>query len=115
MAVKEKCLTIRLTRLPDIHSEQAVASHGLLRYGRFAVTRGGGFWFAQTISSHPTNTQVGWYWAVNAAGELLVSARGAGIDGEALFSTHKPVLAQLIDQLVKLRCIDKPRAIRVVT
>jgi len=104
-----------LTRLPDINSEQTVASHGLLRYGRFAVTRGGGFWFALAISSHPTNTEVGWYWAVNEAGELLVSARGAGIDGEALFNKHKPFLAQLIDQLVKLRCIDKPRAIRVIT
>jgi len=54
MPVKEECLTIRLTRLPDIHTEQAVASHGLLRYGRFVLMREGGFWFAHTISSHPS-------------------------------------------------------------
>lgn len=101
-------LAIRLTRLPDLDTEQDAASRGFLCYGRFAVIRGGSFWFGPAASSHPTTTRIGWYWAVDASGDLLVSARGAGSDGEALFVEWKSALALLVDQLVKRRCIRKP-------
>ncbi len=107
-------LTIRLIRLPDIHRLQAVSDHGYVRYGRFAVLRGGSFWFADAVSSHPGDTDTGWYWAITPGGELLVSARGAGIDGAALFADRKPTLAQLIEELVQRRYIRKPTRIQLV-
>jgi len=114
-AQPDRRLTIKLDRLPDIHSLQAAGEHGYDRYGRFAVLRGGGFWFADTVSSHPTDTATGWYWAIDAAGRLLVSARGAGVDGEALFTTRKPVLALLVEALVDRRYIRAPTGIRLDT
>lgn len=106
-------LTIRLIRLPDIHGLQAVADHGYVRYGRFALLRSGGFWFADAVSSHPGDTATGWYWAITPGDELLVSARGAGIDGEALFADRKPVLVLLIEELVRRRYIRKPTGIQL--
>lgn len=106
-------LTIRLWRLPDIHSLEAVLEHGLERYGRFALLRDGGFWFADAVSSHPAITVVGWYWALDTDGILLVSARGAALDGESLFTSKKDVLARLVEELVGRRYITKPSAIRL--
>jgi hypothetical protein len=105
-------LIVRLTRLPDIDSPKAAAGHGLARYGRFALTRSGAFWFAYERSSHPPTTAVGWYWAVATDGALLVSARGSALDGQALFGVQAPALATLIERLVRERVIPKPSAIR---
>lgn len=109
-----RTLIIRLTRLPDIHAYDAAEAHGFRYYGRFAVTRSGGFFFADTVSSHPLDTKVGWYWAIVRDAELLVSARGSVIDGEALFHEYAPVLALLVEALVKRRYISKPQNIRTV-
>ena len=106
-------LTIRLRRLPDIHSLESVRERGFVRYGRFALLRDGGFWFADAVSSHPATTVVGWYWALDAEGILLVSARGAAPDGESLFTSKKDVLARLVEELVGRRYIAKPSAIRL--
>lgn len=105
-------LVVRLTRLPDVDSPRAAAEHRLTRYGRFALTRGGSFWFANERSSHPPTTAVGWYWAVTADGSLLVSARGSALDGQALFGAQAPALAALIERLVRERIILKPATIR---
>ncbi|GAB1432145.1 hypothetical protein MASR2M29_07700 [Spirochaetota bacterium] len=105
-------LVIRLTRLPDIDSPKAASDHGLLRYGRFALTRAGSFWFAHERSSHPPTTLTGWYWAIATDGTLLVSARGSALDGEALFGSKAPALAKLIERLVSERIIPKPASIR---
>ncbi len=110
-----RTLTIRLTRLPDIHSYASAAAHGFRNYGRFAVTRDGGFFFAETLSSHPSDTKVGWYWAIARDEEVLVSARGAAIDGEALFHEYRPALALLVEALVQRRYIPKPQNIRSIT
>ncbi|HOM98510.1 MAG TPA: hypothetical protein P5519_09890 [Spirochaetia bacterium] len=109
-----RTLTIRLTRLPDIHSYEAAEAHGFYYYGRFAVTRTGGFFFAETISSHPSETKIGWYWAIAKADEVLVSARGAAIDGEILFKEYAPALALLVEALVKRHYIAKPQRIRTI-
>jgi len=105
-------LVVRLTRLPDVDSPRAAAEHGLTRYGRFALTRGGSFWFAYERSSHPPTTAVGWYWAVAPDGALLVSTRGSALDGHALFGAQAPALAALIERLVRERVILKPATIR---
>jgi len=105
-------LVVRLTRLPDIDSPKAAAGQNLVRYGRFALTQGGSFWFAYERSSHPPTTVVGWYWAVAPDGALLVSACGSALDGQALFGAKAQALATLIDRLVRERVIPKPTAIR---
>lgn len=105
-------LVVRLTRLPDIDSPSVAANHGLVHYGRFAVTRNGSFWFAYERSSHPSTTAVGWYWAIASDGALLISARGSALDEQALFGKQAPTLAMLIDYLVKKHIIPKPTSIR---
>jgi hypothetical protein len=80
-------------------------------YGRFAILLDGSFWFGNLYSRHPAVTKVGWYWATTRSEELLVSARGPKLDGEALSHEHKPTLARLVQELVKRRIIRKPVAI----
>jgi hypothetical protein len=104
-------LRIELARLPDISSSDEVARHGLAAYGRFALLRDGGFWFADALSSHPLDTARGWYWALAPNGKLLVSARGAAAEGELLFGPDKVVLARLVDELVRRRHLGKPTSI----
>lgn len=104
-------LTIRLDRLPDLCSDEAAQAQGFLDYGRFAVTNSGRFWLGPARSSHPSDTRVGWYWALEVDGTLLVSPRGAGIEGLALFNEGKPILALLVKRLVDIRAIKRPRRI----
>lgn len=106
-----RLLRVRLGRLPDLDSEEAAERRGLRAYGRFAITRGGRFWFGSARSSHPGDTRVGWYWALDQEGTLLVSARGVEADGLALFEDGRPTLAFLVERLVKLRVIPNPKSI----
>lgn len=107
-------LLIHLERLPDISNDRDFARYSYKAYGRFAILRSGVFWIATLHSSHPLDTATGWYWAISKDDSLLVSARGAGIDGERLFEKNKPVLALLIEELVKMRIIAKPTSIKIV-
>lgn len=106
-------MNIRLVRLPDIDSDRQLQQTEYLSYGRFAILLDGSFWFGDLHTSHLAVTKLGWYWATTRADELLVSARGSKLDGEALFHEHKPVLARLIEELVKRRIIKKPESITV--
>lgn len=101
-------MTITLTRLPDINTDLQLKETAYRDYGRFAVLRDMGFWFGDLHSSHPATTKTGWYWAVDKAGDLYVSPRGAVIDGEKLFTERKDILAWLIEELVRKRVIRKP-------
>ena len=69
------------------------------------------FWVQTLHSSYPADTETGWFWAVDRSERLLVSARGAVMDGESLFTRKKYVLACLIEELVKKRILARPRAI----
>ena len=86
-------MRIRIARLPDINSVQALEKYGYTSYGRFAILRGGGLWFGDFHSSHPASTATGWYWAVDRNGDLLVSARGAALDVEMLVKERRDVIA----------------------
>lgn len=69
-------LTVDLTRrLPDIDRAEDVPQD-LERFGRFAILRGGGFWFGEVNSSHPQSTENGFYWGL-ARGTLFISPRGS--------------------------------------
>lgn len=104
-------MVIKLTRLPDINTDRQLQQTPYWAYGRFAVLMDGSFWFGDLHSSHPSVTKTGWYWAVDRLCDLTVSARGAGVDGKALFGKYKPVLAKLVEELVKRRVIRKPESI----
>jgi hypothetical protein len=104
-------MQIRLLRLPDINSN--IDRYGFRAYGRFALLRNGSIWFGDIRSCHPFNCQIGWYWAIANTGELLVSARGAGIDGDSLFRERKPVLAALVEELVRQRILSRPNRITI--
>ncbi len=108
-------MRIYLTRLPDINTDRDLAKHGYRDYGRFALLRGAaGLWFGSLHSSHPVTTQTGWYWAIDGYGDLAVSARGAGMDGEMLVREHRDILGWLIAELVHRRIISKPKALELV-
>jgi len=102
---------VRLVRLPDINTDRQLQQTGYVFYGRFAVLLDNSFWFGSMSTSHPAVTKTGWYWATTRADELMVSPRGSKLAGEALFNEYKPVLAWLIEELVKRRIIRKPVAI----
>jgi len=109
----DKQLTVHLDRLPDISNERDLDRYSFRTYGRFAILRDGVFWMGTLHSSLPAETDTGWYWAISDDDRLLVSARGAVMDGESLFGKNKPVLARLIEELVKLRIIPRPESIKV--
>ena len=44
----------------------------------------------------------------------VIAASVAGVDGDALFAERKPVLALLIEALVKRRHIAKPAGVNLV-
>ena len=79
-------LVVRSARLPDLDDPEDAAARGYRAYGRVALLRSGGLWFGDARSSHPATTKTGWYWAVGAAGAVIVSGRGSRLDGDALFS-----------------------------
>lgn len=106
-------MIVKLTRLPDINTDRQLQQTPYWALGRFAILLDGSFWYGDLHSSHPSVTKTGWYWAVDRHGDLTVSARGAGVDGEALFGKYKPVLARLVEELVKRRIIKKPESIIV--
>ena len=105
-------MMIRITRLPDINSAQALEKYRYASFGRFALLRGG-LWFGGLHSSHPPSTATGWYWAVDRNGDLLVSARGAVLDVEILVRERKDILARLVDELVRRRIIKKPTSLEI--
>lgn len=107
-------MIIKLRRLPDINSDRQLQATPYWAYGRFAILLDGSFHFGDLHSSHPSVTKTGWYWAVDKQGDLAVSARGAGVDGVLLFAEQKPVLARLIEELVKRRIIRKPESITLI-
>lgn len=108
---ENKRLIIHLDSLPDINSVRDLERYNYRDYGRFAVLRDGKFWVQTLHSSYPADTETGWFWAVDRSERLLVSARGAVMDGESLFTRKKYVLACLIEELVKKRILARPRAI----
>lgn len=107
-------MRIHLTRLTDISNDRQLQATPYWAYGRFALRRGGGFWWGDILSSHPSDTATGWYWAVDRGGALYVSARGAATDGEMLIRDRRDVLAWLVAELVRRRYIKKPETLCIV-
>lgn len=110
MKAKEK-LVIHLDCLPDISSVRDLERYGYRNYGRFAVLRDGQFWVQTLRSTYPAEMETGWFWAIDNDDRLVVSARGAVMDGESLFTRKKHILAQLVQELVNKRILSRPRAI----
>jgi len=73
-------LEVQFRRLPDINKTEDLARFGLAAYGRFSVLRDGSLWVGGLMASHPQETKAGFYWAVPATGELVVSTRGNILD-----------------------------------
>ncbi len=86
-------------RLPDINSYPEFEKTGLRAYGRFAILNDGSFWFGDLQSSHPRDTKAGWYWAVDSARNVLISARGAELDNDIIRDPKTRVLKWLIGEL----------------
>lgn len=106
-------LVIREASIPDLDDPDEAEERGYALYGRFARLNSGGLWFGDVRSTHPESTKAGWYWAIGADGDLLVSSRGSSLDAELLFAGDRSILAWLLEQLVKHRYMDKPSAVKV--
>jgi hypothetical protein len=111
---EDRALTVKLGRLLDCNDPVTAASHGYFSYGRFALLRNGQLWFGDTRSSHPSITARGWYWAVDGQGCVVLSARGAKLDGEFLFTEGKWIIAALLGELERGHVIKRPGSIRLV-
>jgi hypothetical protein len=69
-------LVVDLTRrLPDENSHSKVLAE-YDDYGRFAILKNGTLWYAGRHSSHPSDTQDGFYWALSG-NTLYLSPRGS--------------------------------------
>lgn len=106
-------MKIYLKRLPDISNDCQLQATPYWAYGRLALLREGGFWWGDIHSSHPSDTATGWYWAIDRNGDLAVSARGAGIDGEMLMRERRDILAWLVAELVRRKIIRRPTSLHL--
>ena len=104
-------LVVKSGRLPDLDGPEEARERGLLAYGRFALLRDGSLWIGDARSSHPADTARGWYWAIDTMGDLILSPRGARIDGEWLFREGRGLVAALLPELERRRAIARPQAI----
>lgn len=71
----DKILIDFTKRLPDINKYSQLPQ-GFSDYGRFAITNSNNLWFAGIISSHPSDTKNGFYWATSG-GTVFISPRGS--------------------------------------
>ncbi len=94
--LKERVLTVDLTRrLPDT-SNLEFLPEDLDSYGRLAIMQTGMIWFGDIHSTHPSTTQVGYYWA-RSGDVLYISPRGAALGWEELIDAN--VVNFLADKL----------------
>jgi len=108
-------LTIREARLPDLDDPDEAERRGYRAYGRLALLRSGGLWFGDARSSHPGSSHIGWYWAIDADENLLVSARGSLTDIDMLLGGDRKILAWLLVELERRRLIARPREVLILT
>lgn len=104
-------LVVKSGRLPDLAGAEEARERGLLDYGRCALLGDGSLWLSDARSSHPAGTAKGWYWAIDTLGDLILSPRGAGCDGEWLFGEGRWLMAALLAELEARRAISRPRSI----
>ena len=104
-------LVVKPGLLPDLEGAEEARERGLLAYGRFALLGDGSLWVGDARSSHPADTARGWYWALDTMGDLILSPRGARVDGEWLFGEGRRLMALLLAELEKRCAIERPRAI----
>lgn len=70
MKIKE----IYFKYLPDVHSLDSLPKN-IIEYGRCAILNDNTFWIGNMKSSHPLNTNIGFYYALTSKGNLVISAR----------------------------------------
>ncbi len=115
MPDQQRVLTIREARLPDLDDPDEASRRGYRAYGRLALLRSGGLWFGDARSSHPGSSRIGWYWAIDADGNVLVSARGCNTDIDELLGVDRKFLAWLLTELERRRLIARPLEVLVLT
>jgi len=115
MPQRQRVLTIREARLPDLDDPDEACRRDYRAYGRLALLRPGGLWFGDARSSHPGSSRIGWYWAIDVDESLLVSARGILTDIDVLLGHDRKILAWLLAELERRRLIARPREILILT
>lgn len=105
-----KYLKIDLTiRLPDVHSIRSLPDE-YISYGRFAILRTGSLWFTNSAAaSHPQNTLVGYYWALNSSKDtLFISPRGVK------YKWHEMLSDEVLKSIIKKLCLNKYRKFKKI-
>jgi len=65
-------------------------------------------------SSHPSNTQIGFYWAVDQRGSLIISTRGNILDYDLLTTNENKLLGDIVGELKSRRLFKVGGALRLV-
>jgi hypothetical protein len=99
-AHKERVIVVDFTRrLPDVNSLDGIPAD-LDDFGRFAVLRNGALSFGDVHSTHPRDTQEGFYWAVSGD-RLYISPCGSTYRWQAHITPS--VIEWLIDKIGTFR------------
>ena len=98
---------VRVKRLPDLNREEQLGRYGFADYGRYGLLRSGEMVLGGIQSSHPATTKIGWYWAVDGDGALIVSGRGVDYDREAVLRDHSQTVSRLVQDLMARRVIPR--------
>ena len=84
-------------RLPDINKHEQLATE-FDDYGRFAIRHNDMLWFGTLQSSHPQDTQEGFYWALNyKIDTLFISPRGATLNWRKYITSE--IISWLLEKL----------------
>ncbi len=111
-----KQLRVAYGSLPDLQTDRQLLDSNLYAYGRFALLRDSSVWIGTLNSSHPTITELGFYWGIIDADRdtLVISPRGCKSDYNILVNSHPQIIAWLVDKLIGLKVFDRPDHITII-
>lgn len=98
-------MKIMIIRQPDINSFLYL-SDDYGSYGRFGLTKSGGFYVLPENSSNPDNTLIGGFWAADKVKEILYLYPGGPVSEFEIFVQDIIESKQIVD-IVKASGIEK--------
>jgi len=104
-------MNILFRQLPDIHTQADLERHALRAYGRFGMLPDGSLWVGDSLSSHPREVSVGWYWGITYEDDLILSSRNVVKEVELLQGEGNVIVRHLIHELLVRKIIPRQQGV----
>lgn len=95
-------MNVIFKQLPDIHYEREYTKLGLNAYGRFGVLADSSLWIGNHLSTHPSHLIMGFYWAVDMYGNLILSPRNLKSEIEVLQGEDNVIVRGFFYEMMRM-------------